>query len=37
MIFGSEEEEQWRYASEQEALAHHDQLCEQIRLLETVG
>jgi hypothetical protein len=37
MIFGSEEEKQWRYASEQEALAHHDELCEQIRLLESVG
>jgi hypothetical protein len=35
MIFGSEEDEQWRYATEQEALAHHDEICEQIRLLES--
>jgi len=37
MIFGTDEEEIWRYASEEQALAHHDELCEQIRLLETVG
>jgi hypothetical protein len=36
MIFGSEEDEQWRYPTEQEALAHHDEICEQIRLLESV-
>jgi hypothetical protein len=38
MIFGpSDQEEQWRFPSEAEALQHHDELCEQIRLLESVG